>query len=303
MQVAKGSPRGPESGWTLHSSVDEVAVFFVATDRGKPVRALSQAEIRVRDDGKAPTSIVAFRSEEQLPLRLGLVIDASSSVTKRFGFEQQSASEFMKKILVGNDDLAFAIGISNTVRVLEDFTSDGAKISEGINSLVPAGGTALWDGVAFAADKLAQRKETQPVARVLVVISDGQDNSSRRTLKDAIETAERDGVSVYTISTSDVRYVSTAMLESTILGDRALKALAEHTGGSAFTPGSVRNLSHSLNDLEDFIHSRYLVAYKPALIEHENRFRTIDIEAQKDGRRLRVYARKGYYTGARETSD
>jgi len=288
------APR-PEAGWTLHSNVDEVAVFFVATDHGKPVRSLNQAEIRVRDDGKAPASIVAFRSEEQLPLRLGLVVDASSSVNKRFSFEQQSAAEFMKKILVGNDDLAFAVGVSNTVRVLEDFTSDGARISDGVHSLVPAGGTALWDGVAFAADKLAERQETQPVARVLVVISDGQDNSSKKTLKEAIETAERDGVSVYTISTSDVRYVSTAMLESTILGDRALKALAEHTGGSAFATGSVRNLAHSLSELEEFIHSRYLVAYKPAILTHESRFRTIDIEAAKDGRKLRVYARKGYY--------
>jgi VWFA-related protein len=232
-----------------------------------------------------------------------MVVDASSSVTKRFAFEQQSAAEFMKKVLVGNDDLAFAVGVSNSVRVLEDFTSDGAKISEGINSLVPSGGTALWDAVAFAADKLAENHETQPVARVLVVLSDGQDNSSKKTLKEAIETAERDGVSVYTISTSDVRYVSTAMLESTILGDRALKALAEHTGGSAFTPGSVRNLAHSLGEVEEFIHSRYLVAYKPAIFASENRFRTIDIEAAKDGRKLRVYARKGYYVTTPEAAD
>jgi VWFA-related protein len=138
---------------------------------------------------------------------------------------------------------------------------------------------------------------------VLVVISDGQDNSSKKTLKEAIETAERDGVSVYTISTSDVRYVATAMLESTILGDRALKALAEHTGGSAFAPGSVKNLARSLGELEEFIHSRYLVAYKPATFTRENRFRTIDIEAAKDGRKLRVYARKGYYAAPPVSAD
>lgn len=302
-QAPQGAAHHSDAGWTLHSSVDEVAVFFVATDRGKPVRSLNQSEIRVRDDGKAPESIVAFRSEEQLPLRLALVIDASGSVTKRFSFEQQSAAEFMKKILVGKDDLAFAVGVSNTVRVLEDFASDGDKISEGINSLVPAGGTALWDAVAFAADKLAANKETQPVARVLVVISDGQDNSSKKTLKEAIETAEQDGVSVYTISTSDARYVSTAMLESAVLGNRALKALAERTGGSAFVPGSVRNLAHSLSDLEEFIHSRYLVAYKPAMLQRDNRFRTIDIEAAKDGRKLHVYARKGYYVATPESAD
>lgn len=297
------SPSSGESGWTLHSNVDEVAVFFVATDHGKPVRSLKQSEIRVRDDGKGPASIVAFRSEDQLPLRLGLVIDASNSVTKRFAFEQASASEFVKKVLVGNDDLAFAVGVSNSVLVVEDFTSDGSKLSEGIGNLVPAGGTALWDAVAFAADKLVARQETQPVARVLVVISDGQDNSSRKTLKEAIETAEQDGVSVYTISTNDVRYVSTALLESTILGDRALRALAEHTGGSAFAPGSVRNLDSSLTDLEEFIHSRYLVAYKPPLLDRENGYRTIDIAAEKDGHKLKVYARKGYYVHSRDAEN
>jgi Ca-activated chloride channel homolog len=296
-------PKGAETGWTLHSNVDEVAVFFVATDHGKPVRSLNQAEIKVRDDGKAPASIVAFRTEDQLPLRLGLVIDASGSVTKCFAFEQASASEFMKSILVGNDDLAFAVGVSNSVLVVQDFTSDPTKVSEGINSLVPTGGTSLWDGVSYAAEKLASRPETQAVARVLVVISDGQDNSSKRTLKDAIESAERNGVSVYTISTSDVRYVSTAVLESTILGNRALKALAEHTGGASFAPGSVKNLDHSLADLGDFIHSRYMVAYKPALLQRDDRYRTIDIAAAKDGRKLHVYARKGYYVASHESSD
>jgi Ca-activated chloride channel homolog len=293
----------PEMGWTLHSKVDEVAVFFVATDHGKPVRVLNQAQVTVLDNGKAPASIVAFRSENELPLRLGLVIDASSSVRKRFAFEQASASEFMKKVLVGSDDLAFAIGVSNSVVLVQDFTPDASKLSEGINSMVPAGGTTLWDAVAFGADKLATRQETQPVARVLVVISDGQDNSSKKTLKEAIETAERDGVSVYTISTSDVRYLSTALLESTVLGNRALRTLAERTGGTAFAPGSVRNLDSSLSDLEEFIHSRYLVAYKPPILERVDRYRTIDIAAEKDGHKLKVYARKGYYVGSAESEN
>jgi VWFA-related protein len=296
-------PAKKEGGWTLHSDVNEVNVFFVATDHGKPVRTLSQTEVTVRDDGKAPASIVAFRTEDQIPLRLGLIIDASSSVTKRFTFEQASASEFVKKILVGNDDQGFVVSVSNSVLMLQDFTPDGAELSSAVNSMAPAGGTALWDAVAFGADKLAARRETQPVARVLVVISDGQNNSSKTSLKQAIETAERDGVSVYTISTSDARYVSTALLEATILGNRALRALSDHTGGSSFAPGSVRSLDHSLSELEEFIHSRYLVAYKPALLERADRYRTIDIGAAKDGHKLRVYARKGYYVHSSDFAD
>jgi Ca-activated chloride channel homolog len=301
--VADGSAAHQESGWTLHSKVDEVAVFFVATDHGKPVRELTKGEVNVRDNGKAPASVVAFRSEDQLPLRLGLVIDASESVTKRFSFEQASAAEFVRKVLVGADDLGFAVGVSNSVLLVQDFTSDATKISAGINSLVPTGGTALWDAVSFAADKLAKRTETQPVARVLVVISDGQDNSSKTTLKQVIETAEHDGVSIYTISTSDVRYVSTAFIESTVLGNRALRTLAERTGGNNFTPGSVRNLDHSLADLGDFVRSRYLLAYKPAFLRRDDHYRTIDITAEKSGHKLRVYARKGYYVPEGDSAD
>jgi Ca-activated chloride channel homolog len=287
-----------ENGWTLHSDVDEVAVFFVATDHGKPVGDLAKSEVTVSDGGRPPTSVAAFRSEDQLPLRLGLVIDESESVTSRFSFERTAAADFLRKCLTGKSDLAFVVGVSNSVLLVQDFTADNAQLSEAINSLVPAGGTALWDAVDFAADKLARSTEAQPVAKVLVVISDGQDNSSRTTLRQAIEAAERADVTVYTVSTNDVRYVATAFLDATIFGDRALKNLAEHTGGNSFVPGSIGNLDHSLAELQEFIHNRYSLSYKPALLKGDDRYRTIHITAQKAGHKLRVYARKGYFARA-----
>lgn len=290
--------RQKRQGWTMHSDVDEVAVFFVATDHGKPVSDLAKSEVIVRDAGRPPSSVVAFRSEDQLPLRLGLVIDESESVTSRFSFERAAAADFVRKSLTGKNDLGFVVGVSNSVLLVQDFTADNAQLSEAINSLVPAGGTALWDAVKFAADKLARNPETQPVAKVLVVISDGQDNSSRTTLKQAIEAAESEGVTVYTVSTNDIRYTATAFLDATILGDRALKNLAERTGGNNFAPGSIGNLDHSLAELQEFIHSRYSLSYKPALLNGDNRFRTIRITAQKGGHKLRVYTRKGYYARA-----
>ncbi|HEY4054698.1 MAG TPA: VWA domain-containing protein [Terriglobales bacterium] len=293
-----GAIKPGERGWTLHSNVDEVSVLFVATDRGKPIRDLIQSEVSVRDAGKPPASVVAFRTESELPLRLGLIIDTSESVRTRFSFEQSAASDFAQKVLTKKDDTAFVVGASNSVLLVQDFTSDTAQITDGIRSLAPAGGTALWDAVEFAANKLSETTESQPVAKVLVVISDGRDNSSRNSLKHAIEASEHQDVTIYTVSTSDVRYLSTAFLDSAILGDRALKNLAERTGGTSFAPGSINNLDKSLSDLQEFIRGRYALLYKPALLKHDDQYRAINITAQKSGRKLRVYSRKGYYARA-----
>src|SRR5204862_3848774 len=135
------------------------------------------------------------------------------------------------------------------------------KISHGVSQLAPAGGTAAWDAVTFAAQKLASLPEQQPVARILVVVTDGDDNSSAATLKESIEAAQGSEVIVYTVSTrEDSRPVTT-----TPLGDRALKAMAERTGGAAFFPGSLSRLNRSLEELRQVIRSRYLISYKPTL--------------------------------------
>jgi VWFA-related protein len=133
-----------------------------------------------------------------------------------------------------------------------------------------------------------------------VVISDGEDNSSSMSLKEAIERAEHGEVIVYTVSTRDNRDVTTPLVaDISPVGDRALKTLAEHTGGSAFFPGSLGYLDHTLRDLQQVIRSRYLVSYRPALFKRDGHYRTIDITAQKAGHKLRVYARKGYYAEVR----
>jgi len=175
--------------------------------------------------------------------------------------------------------------------VVQDFTSDQKMIAHAVDQLVPSGGTALWDAVAFAADKLAERAEIQPIAKVLVVISDGEDNSSSISLKEAIQHAQHGEVAVYSVSTRDFELEDA----SALLGDHALRTLAELTGGATFTPGSVRRLNGSLADLQQVLRGRYLISYKPAVFQRDGSYRKVDITAQKDGHKLRVNARKGYY--------
>ena len=286
-------------GYTFRSSADEVAVFFAATDHGKSVTDLTLKNVGVRDNSNLPAAVTGFRNESQLPLRLGLVIDTSDSISTRFKFEQDAAANFLQKVVTGPDDLAFVIGFANSVLLVQDFTGNQKQISHAIGQLVPSGGTALWDAVAFAADKLVARAEAQPAARILIVISDGEDNSSSATAKQAINRAQRGEVIIYTVNTrDDIDTVADSLAGEhsvSTVGAHALKTLAELTGGAAFTPGSIHRLKGSLASLQEVIRSRYLVSYKPALFKRDGQYRAIDIKAEKDGHKLRVYSRKGYF--------
>jgi Ca-activated chloride channel homolog len=283
--------------FALRSVVDEVAVFFAATDHGKSVTDLTREEIGILDDRKPPASITGFRNEAELPLRLGIVIDTSESVTGRFSFEQRAAVHFLEKVLGGSQDLAFVVGVANSVLLVQDFTSDQERMSHAIDQLAPAGGTALWDAVSFASHKLASRPETRPVARALVVISDGNDNSSGATLKEAIESAEHSEVFVYTVSTpaAENGEEQSSGGDPAVVGAHAMKVLADRTGGAAFVPNSLRGLDHGLDEVQQVLRSRYLISYRPALFKDDGQYRAIDISARKSGHKLRVYARRGYY--------
>jgi VWFA-related protein len=285
-----GDPVGP----IIRASVDEVSVVFAATDHGKSVTDLASSDVQVLDNSLPPKAVLHFRNEAQLPLRLGLVIDTSGSVTERFKFEQAAAIKFLQKVVTGSEDLAFVVGVNNSVLLVQDFTSDHEQMNHAIEELAPSGGTALWDALNFASEKLASRRETQPVARVLVIISDGEDNSSKVTLKEAISGTLHREVAVYTVSARDTSKAD----EAALLGDRALRTISELTGGASYRPGVVSGLNGSLAELQEVIRSRYLISYRPASFQRDGHYRAIDITAEKSGHRLRVYARRGYYASA-----
>jgi VWFA-related protein len=293
----RGGNRG--SGFVFRSSVDEVDVFFSATDGGKSITNLTPAEIRILDNNRAPDKIIGFRNESQLPLRLGLVVDTSDSVRGRLSFEQKAAIKFLGDVLRDRRDLAFVVGVSNSVLMVQDFSSDLLQVSRAVYQLAPGGGTALWDAVAFASEKLGKLKESQPVARIVVLVSDGQDNSSSTTLKEAIASAVRNETVVYTVSTRELTDESS----SSIVGDHALKTLSEQTGGGAFVPGSLHRLGGSLADVQQVIRGRYLLTYTPAGFEPDGSYRSINVSAERYGRRLKVFARKGYYASVARPDD
>src|SRR6266436_6368592 len=278
----------------IRVEVQEVSMMFAATDHGNSVTNLTLSGIEIREDNQPPAAILGFYNVTQLPLRIGLIIDMSNSVTDRFSFEQGAASKFLETVVTDKNDLSFVIGFNWSVLLMQDFTPDQTLTTRAIGRLAPGGGTALWNAVAFAADKLATHPESQPVARVLVVISDGDDNSSSVSLQQAIWAAQRGQVAIYTVSTKE----GSGEESNPLLGNRALKTLSEQTGGAPFTPGSLGGLTRSLAELQQVLRGRYLVHYKPSSSKTDGRYHAVDIRAEKDGHKLKVFARKGYYASA-----
>ena len=298
--TATSSSYGPEqtdvnvAHQVIRVKVEEVAMLFAVTDHGKSVTNLSLSDIQIRDDGQPPGAILGFHNITELPLRIGLLIDTSNSITDRFLFEEAAASKFLETVVTDRNDLAFVIGFNCSVLLAQDFTSDKTLTARALSQLAPGGGTSLWNAVAFAADKLATRPEAQPVARVLVVISDGEDNSSIVSLQQAIWAAQRGEVAVYTVSTKE----GPKDESNPLVGTPALKTLSAQTGGTTFTSVSVGDLGRRLADLQQVLRGRYLVYYTPSSPQTDGRFHAVDIKAEKDGHKLKVYARRGYYASA-----
>ncbi len=278
----------PPDQWTIRKVVDEVAVFFGVSSGGHSVTDLTLSEIKVRDDNKPPEKVLQFVPQSKLPLRLGVLIDTSGSVQQRFSFEKQAAAKFMQQMLSNSSDLGFVAGFAETSTVTQDFTGDHDQLAGGVNKLPSGGGTALFDAVSRACWKLAAYPEHERVAKVLVVLTDGEDNSSHTTLRQTIRDEEATGVTVYTISTKEGGGDKTE-------ADKVLQTLAERGGGEAMFPGDMTTLGKSFDKLRDQIRSRYLIAYKPADFEPDGKYRTISIVAEKDGKHLQVHARKGYH--------
>jgi Ca-activated chloride channel family protein len=268
--------------------VDEVNVIFTVTDkRGRFIKDLKKEDFNILDDKKPVRSVVDFRAETDLPLRVGLLVDASSSIRDRFTFEQQAAIEFLTQIVRPKFDRAFVLGFDSTAEVTQDFTDEAEKLTRGVHLLRPGGGTALYDAVYYACrDKLMKTKSNTPLRRAIILLSDGEDNQSRVTREEAIEMAQRAEVIVYAISTN----VSGVKQR----GDKVLERISEATGGRAFFPFKIEDVADAFHDIQDELRSQYAVAYKPADFQPDGRFRTIQIAALRD-KKLRVRARQGYY--------
>ena len=273
---------------TLRTTTNEVNVVFTVTDKhGRRVTDLKQNDFQIRDDNKPPEEIRSFHAETNLPLQVGLLIDASNSVRDRFKFEQESAIEFLNQTIRPRYDRAFVVGFDVTPEVTQDFTDSTEALAHGVHELRPGGGTALYDALYFACrDKLMKAPKDTPVRRAIILLSDGEDNQSHVSREEAIEMAQRAEAVVYTISTN--------VTGTKGAGDKVLERIADATGGKAFFPFQIREVADAFAQIQDELRSQYAISYKPADLKHDGHYRTIEIVAN-DRKNLRVRSRRGWY--------
>ena len=275
--------------FTIRRDVDETALFFSVTRHGHLVNDLSVADLKVRDNNTPPERILELIPQSQLPLRLGLMVDTSDSVENRAPFEKQAARKFLQRMISVQSDLAFVAGFNSSVSVAQDFTADPNALAAGAENLGIRGtSTSIFDAIEYGCWKLAAYPDEERVAKVLVILTDGEDNSSHRSLRQTIEFAQEAGVTVYTVN-------SGIDLDTQTDAARILKTIAEGTGGEAMFPETLRDLDRYLSKLPELIRSRYLIAYRPAHFVPDGKYRSVQISAAKDGKPLRVRTRRGYY--------
>jgi VWFA-related protein len=284
-------PTTDDAVTTIRSTTNEVNVVFTVTDKhGRRITDMKQNDFRVLDDNKPPQEIRSFHAETNLPLEVGLLIDASNSVRDRFKFEQESAIEFLNQTIHPRQDQAFVVGFDVTPEVTQDFTDNTEKLAHGVHELHPGGGTALYDALYFACrDKLLKSPKSSTVRRAIILLSDGDDNQSHVTREEAIEMAQRAEAVVYTISTN--------VSGTKAAGDKVLERIADATGGRPFFPFQIRDVANAFAEIQDELRSQYAVSYKPADLKADGHYRTIEIEAN-DRKNFRVRARRGWYAPA-----
>lgn len=278
---------GDNSLPTLAVQVDEVALsFFVADRHHRWIADLAANELRLRDNGQPPESIRLFQNQSGAPLRLGVLVDISDSVRQSFKYERNAAATFISQMVDSSKDLAFVVGFNQRPTVAQDLTADAQALSTAIHKLDLGGATAIYDAINFACRRLLQSGDSGFIRRVLVVVTDGDDNSSYIQPAQAIENAVRANVTIIVLhtdpdpDTSDPRY-------------KVLERLANETGGQVLPAASKKEMAKAFAQLSLQIRNSYLLAYRPARFKRDGSYRKIQLKSTRRG--VHIICRRGYY--------
>ena len=294
-------PPTPEQVPGIVVEVDLVNVVFSVTDRrSRLVTGLGPDDFRVYEDG-VQQEISRFSSETNLPLRIGLLIDTSNSVRPRFQFEQEAAIDFLHTVLRPKQDEAFVISFDATPQLIQDFTDDPQVLADVIRNLRAGGITTLNDAIYLASKMKLAEGSSGDLRKMLIVLSDGEDNGSVVSREEALDMARRHEVTIFTVSTSapPINYnPETSRMQNPCQvkgaeGDKVLEYFADSTGGLAYCPFTTIDVGRSFEQIANQLRTQYTLAYTPTNRVRDGAFRRITIESRRE--QLRIHHRPGYY--------
>jgi len=275
--------------FTITVGVDLVNVLFTVTDdNGRLVSGLGPEDFIVEENSETQ-EIIHFARENELPLTLALLVDTSPSVRPVFEEEQRTAVAFLESIL-RPQDLSLVIGFDRTVTLIQDFTESTGLLADAIYSLNVGSGTSVYDAVFLAGE---ERLRGEAGRKAIILISDGEDTTSRIDRTEALIAAHQADAVIYSISNSLPRRGFFGGGEQATGDIRALEALSEETGGAVFVLNNSERFEEIFAQIAEELRTQYSLGYVSTNQEKDGEYREIRIRPQN--RDLEVRSRKGYY--------
>src|SRR6266851_3173859 len=278
-------------------NIRRVRLPITVTDKkGQFVSGLSAGDFLITED-KVPQQIDSFTSEENnnLPLYIGVLMDTSPSTAGKLKFEQESAMNFIQTVVRPRKDRVLFATFDDEITLLQDFTDKLDLLDRAVFGVKKMGTqTALFDAVWQFCD---EKMRSAPGRRVLVLVTDGEDTYSRANIRDAIDIAQRTETTIFAISTKAGFLGTVPGVEAGQVSDkkdRALRTLAEDTGGMAFFTGDMLSLERSFTKISKELRAQYLVTYKPTNDRYDGSFRKIDVRLAERRSDLKVRTKNGY---------
>jgi Ca-activated chloride channel family protein len=278
--------------YRLRVAVDEVVVTFSAADaRGLPINDLRLDELTLLDNGKPPRKIVAFQPLRDRPIRAGFLMDKSQSIDPYLTASRAIAAKYTQRLLRQQTDQAFVMDFASLSAIAQPWTSNPAAITAGLRAFTNVrngiAGTAVFDAVYRTCLGQFGHIEHTASGNFILLFSDGEDNASHATLKDAIDECQRANTAIYAF-----RSLPGAGFFSS--GTRTLADLASQSGGHFFIDeGSDAAIDDDLRLIEADLRNQYRLIYKPADFRHDGSFHRIELTAPV--RVDRIGIRIGYY--------
>lgn len=281
--------KGANGLFTMRASVTEVVLYATVIDEHQhPVTTLQKQNFEVYEDNVRQT-ISSFRLQD-VPVSLAILIDNSGSMQQKRAAVNIAALDLVKAS--NPQDEAFIVNFSDQAFLDQDFTSNIGLLEQGLSHIDSSGGTALYDAVIAAADHLA--KNAKHPKQVILIVTDGEDNSSSATLEQTVKRIQSlHGPIVYSIG---LLYDDSG--RQAHQARKALETLSNQTGGIAFFPKSLNQVNSIAEEVARDIREQYIIGYHPTRPISEGGYRTIRVTAKAPGyRKLTVRTRAGYFAG------